>query len=305
MQASRNGSESVHRVPYKKILHSGDTPLNRENTHSRRADDRNEQRCRTTPAAPRMPVRDERGHAERIFAGGREADEHLVAHVLAQNLGDYMSLKVLHLTLLSQKIRSTQEPDVLLFLEQLLNRGLMSIGDLHGNEFVPWDCGVSEVIQWIRQDSPASLEWADELANTAWLNNTQHGNDVGRTIIQAHRGLRKRLAHPSPCHEASVSTGYGLGRADDERTYLRPRFTPTRRRPFNKRNSSYATRERSDLFLVVVPVPLDGGQPGRAPAAHSRRRTHAHRPQPGNGHPRWAWKQALMTTPLSPSGPAS
>lgn len=95
-----------------------------------------------------------------------------------------MSLKALHLTLLSQEARSNQQFDVLQFLEQLLNQGLMSIGDLYGTEFIPWNCGVSEAIKWIRHSTLANAtEPGNDSMEIAWLNNTQHGNDVGRTII--------------------------------------------------------------------------------------------------------------------------
>ncbi|MBT2533578.1 hypothetical protein J7E83_15905 [Arthrobacter sp. ISL-48] len=105
----------------------------------------------------------------------------LISLVLAENQDDYMSLGML--SYLIQRAGPvppvTGHHHVLPYLANLLGEGLVTIGDVDGEQFLPWNCAVTEALSRVRKQWPDG-EASDykTLRDIGWLTNTPRGNGV-------------------------------------------------------------------------------------------------------------------------------
>ncbi|MBT2530730.1 hypothetical protein J7E83_01045 [Arthrobacter sp. ISL-48] len=121
-------------------------------------------------------------------------DRKLLAKVLASNFGDYMSLALFsHLVSGPAPVSAPRHRTKALdYLGHMLSEGYLTIGDVHENGFVPWDCGAAEALSWV------CIQWGpgqgartrDNLREIAWLGNTPHGNDLATSL---NRRRNRRL----------------------------------------------------------------------------------------------------------------
>jgi hypothetical protein len=131
---------------------------------------------------PGDEVRDQPGD------GDFRPDRKLIARILANNYGDYMSLGLFS-CLVHGPAPTTGNEDrlALLYLKHLLAEGYVTIGDVYGQEYFPWNCGVAEALSWVSPKGADGLHESWPTARVAWLNNTPRGNDLARSAMGRRR----------------------------------------------------------------------------------------------------------------------
>lgn len=67
-------------------------------------------------------------------------------------------------------------------LHQLLDQGLIRIGELADEGFAPWSGDPDEIVRLVREDL-ARLSWEPKLGSRAWIANTEAGDEAARLLI--------------------------------------------------------------------------------------------------------------------------
>ncbi|MBB5153528.1 hypothetical protein [Saccharopolyspora phatthalungensis] len=98
-------------------------------------------------------------------------------------LDDWVYLGELCSFVRAQKKASTDEAALAIALKEieiLVNAGLMEIGAIGDEGFVPWRQPIRESVQYIR--SYAANRRIQEWMHVAWLQNTAKGNEYAETL---------------------------------------------------------------------------------------------------------------------------
>ncbi|QCO96776.1 hypothetical protein FCN77_02380 [Arthrobacter sp. 24S4-2] len=114
-------------------------------------------------------------------------DKKLIARILANNHGDYMSLSLFSCLVHGPAPTAQKNHLVLLYLAHLLAEGYVTIGDVYDNEFLSWNCGVAEAVSWVSVQLPDGNPDFICAKQQAWLNNTPRGNDIALTAKRRRR----------------------------------------------------------------------------------------------------------------------
>ncbi|GAA1925443.1 hypothetical protein GCM10009716_37120 [Streptomyces sodiiphilus] len=109
-------------------------------------------------------------------------DRRIFADVLIEGLDDWVPIDQLIWAAREGRKGHPWRGCFVELLRFLLEDGLIQIGELAVEGFVPWRGEVDEVVQLVLDDLER-LSWEPKLGSRAWIANTEEGDEVARSLI--------------------------------------------------------------------------------------------------------------------------